>query len=220
MRKHVPRIAYAFLFLYIVISLGYQITGSVSLIVGYFDLRHQVEEPAIDLDTYNPTITRVSGVPAQKGLAVGDTVESVNGEPYTGRAQWLAARWYAHPGDILRLGIRKPDGTRSTVGIPLRGLPPHLHLGESVFVIFLHIVIPLLCLLAGYWVALARPADPNAWFILILLSYPQAFISVSTYNWWPGVWMVLRLAWHLDSFDCGAGGINVVGPPVSRTLTD
>jgi phosphoserine phosphatase RsbU/P len=46
-------------------------------------------------------------------------------------------------------------------------------------------------------VALARPRDPNAWFILVLLSYPQAFISVSTFNWWPGPWFVLRLGWHL-----------------------
>jgi hypothetical protein len=141
MRKHVPRIAYAFLSLFIVISLGYQITGSVSLIVGYFDLRHQVEEPAIDIDTYSSAITRVTGVPAQKGLAVGDAVESINGEPYTGRAQWLATRWYAHDDDVLRLGIRKPDGTRSIVEIPLVGISPHLHLGESVFVIFLHIVM-------------------------------------------------------------------------------
>ena len=49
----------------------------------------------------------------------------------------------------------------------------------------------------GYWVALARPQDPNAWFILLLLSYPEAFISVSTFNWWPGIWLPLRLIWHV-----------------------
>ena len=34
--------------------------------------------------------------------------------------------------------------------------------------------------------------------LLIILSFPEAFISVSTFNWWPGVWLVLRLYWHME----------------------
>src|SRR5258708_891635 len=118
MPNRAPRAVYALLVLYIAISLGYQITGSVSLIVGYFDLRHQVREPAFDIDFYRPVIEKASGIPSQRGLAAGDTVESIDGVPFTGRAQMQAARWYAHPGDTLALGIRKPDGTRTTVSIP------------------------------------------------------------------------------------------------------
>jgi sigma-B regulation protein RsbU (phosphoserine phosphatase) len=197
MPNRAPRAVYALLVLYIAISLAYQIAGSVSLIVGYFDLRHQVREPAFGISYYDSLIDRASGIPQQRGLAAGDTVESINGVPFTGRAQMQAARWYAHPGDTLRLGIRKPDGTRTTVAIPLTGYALHLHPGETIFVMFLHIVMPLLCLLGGCWVALARPRDPNAWFILVLLSYPQAFIAVPSLNFWPGPWLVLRLAWHL-----------------------
>ena len=68
---------------------------------------------------------------------------------------------------------------------------------DLIFVIFLHLIVPLFCLGLGYWVALARPRDLNAWLILILLSFPGAFIAVSTYNTWPGVWLALRLAWHI-----------------------
>jgi len=124
-------------------------------------------------------------------------VESLNGIPFTGRAVAQGARWYAHPGDTLRLGIRRPDGSRATVAIPLRGYTDDVHLGEAVFIVVLQIVLPLLCLITGYGVALARPTDPNAWFILVLLSYPEACISVSTFNWWPGPWLVLRLGWHV-----------------------
>jgi sigma-B regulation protein RsbU (phosphoserine phosphatase) len=69
--------------------------------------------------------------------------------------------------------------------------------GEAIFIVFMNIAVPLFCLGLGYWVALARPYDPNAWLILLLLSFPEAFISVSTYNWWPRIWIPLRVFWHL-----------------------
>ena len=197
MRSHVPRSIYALLFVYITISLGYQLTCSVSLIVGFFDLRHQVKDPGFEIDTYRPVVTSARGIAKQAGIAPGDIVESLNGVPFTGRAVMQATRWYAHPGEILRVGIRKPNGASTVIDVPLRGYASHPGFGESVFIVVLQIVIPLVCLIAGYWVALARPMDPNAWFILVLLSYPQAYISVSTFNWWPGSWLVLRLAWHL-----------------------
>lgn len=196
MRPTTPRIVYLLLFLYLGISLGYQIAGSVSLVTGYFDLRHQVQEP-FAMDFYDFTVTSVTKTAQKAGLAPGDTVESLNGTPYTGRAQWQAARWYAHSGELLRVGVRKSDGTHATVAIPLEGFPQGVSIGESIFVVVLHILVPLFCLIIGYWVALARPTDPNAWFILILLSFPESFISVSVFNWWPGVWLVLRLAWHI-----------------------
>jgi sigma-B regulation protein RsbU (phosphoserine phosphatase) len=196
-RTRAPRVIYALLFVYIAISLGYHLVGSVSLIVGYFDLRHQVQEPEFETNWYRPVVTSATGAAKQSGLAPGNIVESLNGVPYTGRAQMQADRWYALPGDNLDVGVRRSDGSRATFAIPLKGYSLQFHFGETVFAIVLQIVIPLVCLLAGYWVVFARPMDPNAWFILILLSYPQAYISVSTFNWWPGPWMVLRLAWHL-----------------------
>ncbi|HXE12430.1 MAG TPA: SpoIIE family protein phosphatase [Bryobacteraceae bacterium] len=199
------RALYSLLFLYIGISLTYQIVASVSLIVGYFDLRHQVQTP-FSVDFERPILTDVTESGKLAGLANGDRIESINGIPYTGRAQWQKARWYAHPGDKQEVGVRRPDGTRAIVSVPLEGYSRgglanerlnDIHIGEAAFVIFLQIVVPLFCLALGYWVVLARPKDIHAWLILILLSFPEAFISVSTYNWWPGVWLPLRLAWHI-----------------------
>src|SRR5579863_5923684 len=99
MRARVPRTVYALLFLYIAISLSYQIVATVSMIVGYLNLRHQVEDPHLDIDAYSPVIASVTDLQRKLGLAVGDKVEMVNGEPYTGRAQLQADRWYARPGE-------------------------------------------------------------------------------------------------------------------------
>jgi hypothetical protein len=41
-----------------------------------------------------------------------------------------------------------------------------------------------------------RPFDPNAWFVLLLLTYPQAF-NPGAIRWWIPAWLALRLYWHL-----------------------
>ena len=59
-----------FLFLYILISGTYQIVAAVSLVVGFFDLRHQVHQPfevgydpsvAIDLRSASLRMTTMVG---------------------------------------------------------------------------------------------------------------------------------------------------------------
>ena len=80
------------------ISLGYQVMASVSMITGYFDLRHQVHEPGFEIDWYRPVITTATGAAKTAGLAPGDTVESLNGLlPIPGRAVMQSTRFYVRP---------------------------------------------------------------------------------------------------------------------------
>lgn len=67
---------------------------------------------------------------------------------------------------------------------------------NAIFLMIIEIVVPVFCLALGGWVALARPLDPNAWFILFLLTYPSVFILIGTYNWIPE-WLGFRLVLHL-----------------------
>ncbi|MDQ1469434.1 MAG: hypothetical protein QOJ99_914, partial [Bryobacterales bacterium] len=154
MKTRTPRALFLFLFLYIAVSFTYQVVGTVSFIAGYFDLRAQVTEP-VQTEWYQPVVTGFSDLAGKAGLRKGDFIESINGIPFTGRAQMQAARWRAHPGETMRLGVRHADGTRATIAVPLTGFRDHFSLGESVFVIVLHLVVPFFCLLLGYWVALA-----------------------------------------------------------------
>src|SRR5580704_8878822 len=148
MRARVPRTVYALLFLYIAISLGYEIVATISMSIGFLDLRHQVQDPHLDIDAYSPVIASVTDAQRTLGLAVGDRVETIDGAPYTGRAQLQADRWYAHPGETLRIGIGKPDGKRAAVAIPLTGFNNRFHLGQTILVFGLILVVPLVCLLA------------------------------------------------------------------------
>jgi phosphoserine phosphatase RsbU/P len=195
---------YSLLFLYIATSFTYQVVASVSLIVGYFDLRHQIREP-FEVDYAKPVVTKVNPPAEVAGMRVGDRIEAINGVPYAGRAVWQRARWYARSAQAMRVDVRRKDGSQATFLVSPTGYAKgalandtlnQVHIGEATFVILAQIVVPFFCLLLGYWVTLARPLDLHAWCVLILLSFPEAYISVSTYNWWPS-WLALRLNWHI-----------------------
>ena len=192
-RRSLP--VHLLLLLYILVSGTYQIMAAVSIVVGFFDLRHQVHLP-FEVDYKRPTVTSVAEGAQKAGLRVDDTIESLNGKPYWGQALLQKVRWYARAGDTMRLGVRHADGGRAVVLLPLTGDSSSPTVYGSIFIMLVHVIVPLFCLGLGYWVVVARPLDLNAWLILILLSFPGAFTAVSTYNCWPGAWLALRLAWH------------------------
>jgi len=201
-KSSVRPVLYGVLVLYIAIAGTYQVIGSVSAIIGYFNLRNQVIAP---FGIEERSLTGVTAEAKRAGLANGDSVESLDGTPYNGQALWQRIRWYAHPGESVRVTVRKRDGQQSTATVPLAGYPKgastfnpprQMNTGEAVFLLIIEIVVPLFCLALGCWVALARPLDPNAWFILFLLTYPAVFVLIGTYNWIPE-WLGFRLALHV-----------------------
>jgi phosphoserine phosphatase RsbU/P len=211
------RVLYALLFLYIAIAATYEIVASVSVIISYFNLRKQVVEP-FRIEG-NSLIADPADDAKRAGLSAGDTVLSINGVPFNGYALWHRIRWYARPGETVRVVVRKLDGQRATAVVPLTAYrpgdsadrsPTRIRLNEAIFLIVVALGVPLFCLVLGSWVALARPHDPNAWFILVLLTYPQSFNPVGTFNWIPD-WLGLRLAWHLVVTVLAPGALLLLG---------
>lgn len=187
---------YSLLALYIGVSLGYQVVSSASFLSAYFGRKQEVQAPfRFGADAGGIAGTTAAGERA--GLRPGDDIESINGVPYRGRAQWQRTQWQAHPGEALRLGVQHAAGKHAVVSVALEAYSRHFQVLEAIFLVFMQVAIPMFCLGLGYWVALARPLDANAWFVLVLLSYPEVFISVSTAQWPPGIWLPLRLYWHL-----------------------
>ncbi len=205
-----PRVLYVLLFLYAAIAGTYEVVNSISTIIGNFNLRNQVQ-PAFQL--YGNLIFSPSAAATHAGVAKGDTVLAINGLPFTGMALWQHIRWYARPGDTINLLVRKQNGAILTATIPLDGYPKgwsvedppvRTALPDHIFVLIVVLVIPLFCVGLGVWVAFARPFDPNAWFLLILLTVPQSF-NPGAFRWWIPAWLGLRLYWHL--------AIQFVAPP-------
>ena len=199
------RVLYALLFIYAGIAGTYAVVTSISSIIGNFNLRNQVQAP---FQLYGNLLFSPSAVATHAGIAKGDTVLAINRLPFTGTALWQRIRWYARPGDTVTLLVRKQNGNTLTATIPLEGYPKgwsvedppvRTTLPDHILVLIAVIVVPLFCLALGVWVVLARPFDPNAWFILILLTYPQSF-NPGALRWWIPAWLGLRLYWHLATW--------------------
>ncbi|MBV9222928.1 MAG: SpoIIE family protein phosphatase [Acidobacteriaceae bacterium] len=188
--------AYVLLFLLIAITLAYQLAGSVSQIDSLFDLRKHARHP-FELDFNNFAISQVYPEAQTAGLAKGDVVDELDGRALSGVYRWREITWYEHPGEVLRVNAHTQGGKTKDTNILLQRPSSRPSFAESAVIIFLRIVIPFFCLLLGYWVVLARPWDRNAWFIFVLLAFPQSFSAVSSAIWWPGWWLTLRVVWHL-----------------------
>ena len=188
--------------MYAAIAGTYEVANSVSTTIGNFNLRDQVQAP---FQLYGSLIESAETAAVHAGIAKGDTVLAINHLPFTGQALWQRIRWYARPGDTTTLLVRKQNGTTLTAIIPLEGYPKGWSVEDppipttapgAIFALVVTLVIPLFCLALGVWVAFARPFDPNAWFILILLTYPQE-MNPGAFRWWIPAWLPFRLFWHL-----------------------
>src|SRR5271170_4023013 len=152
-----------------------------------------------DMNADTRRVTRVEPEAAQAGIVKGATVESLNGAPYTGVAQWNEIGNPAGPGEQLTVGFRRPDGSSGTALITLVPIEwgvgsPH-GLAQTWQAFLLLGIMPLLCMLIGYWVVFAKPAEPNAWLLLVLLLFPEAVFSIGD-GWATGGWLFFRLAYR------------------------
>ena len=114
------------------------------------------------------------------GLQAGDTVLAINGQPYTGFAQVFAVTREVPPGAPITITFRRgPAGqaVAQTIQVAAVGQGNRTVWGQALQVFFL--VLPLLALLTGLYVLLARPGTFVAWLVFAILAYSAAvFFSV------------------------------------------
>ena len=115
------RLLYALLGLYIVVSMTYYAANIAGFVDDYFDLHHRPEAP-FNFDIDSLKITTVRPEAKNAGLDPGDTLDTVEGKPFPGEADWLTMiRSGLHPGDPLPITVRQPDGRYRSVDIHLAG---------------------------------------------------------------------------------------------------
>src|SRR6202040_3781907 len=132
------------------------------------------------------------------GIPQSTTLESVNGVPYPGLGQWSATINSTPPGDPVVIGFQRSDGREDSATVTLGQFPQRSDggsvVGFMIRIAVLNFALPLICLVIGLWVAAARPTDPHAWLLLILLSFPEvAFLGPEQAF---GGWLVFRGFWQ------------------------
>ena len=148
-------------------------------------------------------ITFLSKTAEAAGLRKDDVLLAVEGRPYTGRGVLTDALVGKRIGDPLTVTIRRADAQASEpesitfpIG-PVRGDSESLSaLSKWLFVIVMTIVMPIFCLLVGFWVAALRPRDPQAWLLLgLLLSFAQMPTGFDMLAW-KGAFRDIAIVYH------------------------
>ena len=148
-----------------------------------------------ELDPDTRQVTQVRPEAEKAGLTKGSILQSLNGVPYSGQAQFEDVIRPAAPGELLIAGFQRPDGSQATAQITLATInpPPGLATGPGrVWRGFLLFGLPpLFCMLIGYWVVFVKPDEPNAWLLMVLLIFPEVVFS-EVNGWATGGWLLFR----------------------------
>lgn len=169
--------AYAALLLVLAISLTYR----VRQIIDRSDrLLHGTErvQPPFSLDSSGLSIVSVRPEADAAGVRTGNTLVAIGGRPYRGVIDLYVPLREAQPGDRLNVEVRASDGADGSAmpaSIELQSLRTGtpLTFSEALQEV-LAAVMPLFCVLLGFWVAAVRIRDPMAWvFLAMMISFGE-----------------------------------------------
>lgn len=171
-----PNLLRSLLGLFLLASLSYWVAGVLDTWEMERHADRHVAAP-IDLNDNTAVVKAVQPEAKKAGIAPGVKIVGLNGAPYTGDGQVAEILYTAQPGDTVDVEFVRSDGSHGIATITL-ARHARLHAGIADWLALLRdavlvALLPLICLLIGYWVVLAKPTDKNAWLLLILLTFPS-----------------------------------------------
>ena len=158
-------VLYSILAVLFVIAAWYQAWHSYDSVWAHLYWEQQGRRPFF-LESYGRTVVKVRPEAAAAGLKPGDRILSVEGAALLGRAPMDAAHARLRTGNVLQL--RTEDGRDISIPVAALHAKPPTTTAWSV-VLVLQVLMPVLGLCLGFWVAMLRPRDPIAWLLLALL---------------------------------------------------
>ena len=153
--------------------------------------------PFFNLQEATDRVGIVTANAAKAGIRKGDEVLSIDGQPYRGAGDLARAFTHTPGGEQITIVLRSLDpaipGER-TVVLPVRADRADAWKFAADFT--LYFLLPAICVLLGFWVALQRPRDPMAWLLLtLMLTFPHIFESYKAEAWPPG-WREAAVLYH------------------------
>ncbi|MPY87866.1 MAG: SpoIIE family protein phosphatase [Luteitalea sp.] len=131
---------YLLLFLYILVSLTFWANGVAGFIDGYLNVFDHAREPFF-VNFNRSTVDGVRPEAEAAGVATGDVLESLNGEPYRGRSHWIRSVRHLPRGTFVQAGVRKSGGLQKTASIRLAADDVKPSLSEGVLMAFTRILV-------------------------------------------------------------------------------
>ena len=153
--------------------------------------------PFFNLQEATDRVGIVTANAAKAGIRKGDEVLSIDGQPYRGAGDLARAFTHTPGGEQITIVLRSLDPTipgERTVVLPVRADRADPWKFAADFT--LYFLLPAICVLLGFWVALQRPRDPMAWLLLtLMLTFPHIFESYKAEAWPPG-WREAAVLYH------------------------
>jgi len=166
--------AYAALLLLVAISLTYRVRQTIDRVDRLISGGERVQPP-FNLDSSGLQIVSVRPEAEVAGVRAGSTLLAIGDRPYRGLTDLYVRLREAHPGDRLKVDVRASNGSVQSASIELRSLRTGtpLTFSEALQEV-LAAVMPLFCVLLGFWVAAVRIRDPLAWvFLAMMISFGE-----------------------------------------------
>src|SRR5579875_690511 len=195
-RSSRPTLQYAILGVLFAWALLAQLTISSFVIYSEATSSQHVESP---FTTRSETVQIHSLKTAfqHSGLQVGDDILALNGQPIAGAEQLDNILFHLRPGDTLTVTLRRSvAGHAETKTVTVTPHPDHPDTVSWAFLLGSLVLLPLSCLLLGFYIAFARPTDPLAWITLGMLASFGQLIGASGYwtIWSP--WREIFFVYH------------------------
>ena len=183
---------YGILFVLAAIAVTFQAFYSIYVIDFYRDPCARPRAPF----QYTPAkiIQGVGDEAKKEGLAVGDEVLTINGQPFSGDQVFHEALRKAHPGDMFQVTARQSDGkeVHATIRLEAFGSGPYA-LKDWLFAVVALLFVPAAALLLGFGLVLYRPFDRRAWLVLALM---MSFSQIYYLQGWGGPLRTFAIAYR------------------------
>ena len=153
--------------------------------------------PFFSMETGSNRVDITSKEAAQAGIRKRDEVLLINGRPYNGVGDWARPMADTAVGGSITVVLRPSDPAspgQRTVVLPVTAR--RASLWQTLGDVTLYFVLPAICVLLGFWVAVQRPRDPMAWLLLaLMLTLPHIFESYKA-EAWPPKWREVAMFYH------------------------
>ncbi len=157
-------------------------------------LNHQPHLPFFFTD-YSLVLDGIQPNYRDAGFQRGDEIVAIYGERITGQVTLAAINQKLKPGLTLPVTVKRA-GKLLTIPLVIQvESPPSI---IWTYVIGVQVVLPVFCLLIGFYIAFARPLDPLAWITMAMLaSFGQLAAEGRIISWsiWPP-WRELLMIYH------------------------
>ena len=197
--KTATRLLYLAFGLFIAASMTFFVMQTTS---AFQELTHRGEHARMpfQVDDDLLTISNLEHEATAAGLKEGDRLLEIHGVPYSGKRQIVTltggSKDFVHAGDALSVMVRRVDGSEYRAKIhTVAGKASQKTFNLEWAITFLQLLPPIICLLIGYWVVFAKPDEPNAWLMLVLLLFPEVAFALGT-GWAAGGWLLFRGAYY------------------------